>query len=115
MNTLSQTKNTTPSNTLVLNSLSEVVEVELTEEFGPTLVDLNQVFGATELRFSAAAETGNVVDLTVMNQRGVLVLMASDECVFGESTRVVVRATTAEGDSTVIVFNVRVVKPAVAA
>ncbi len=50
-----------------------------------------------------------------MNQRGVLVLMASDECAFGESTRVVVRATTADQDSTVIVFNVKVVKSAVAA
>lgn len=115
MNTLNQPKNTARCNTLVLNSLSDVVEIQLTEELGPTLVDLNQVFGATELRFSAAAEIADVVELTVMNQRGVLVLMASDECAFGESTRVVVRATTADQDSTVIVFNVKVVKSAVAA
>ncbi len=115
MNTINMPQNAISTNTLVLNSLNDVVEVQLTEEFGPTLVDLNQVFGATDLKFSAAAEIAHVVDLSVMNQRGVLVLMAADECEFGGATRVVVRATTEDQDSTVIVFNVKVVKSAVAA
>ncbi len=51
MNTLNQPKNTARCNTLVLNSLSDVVEIQLIEELGPTLVDLNQVFGATNYVF----------------------------------------------------------------
>jgi len=110
MNTFSLPKTTRSQSALVANSLSDVVEVPLSEQFDPILIELDQHFGATELSYDAAVESASVVELKLLRRRGILVLMPAEGCVVDRSTRIVVRATTDDGISTVSVFNVKVVE-----
>ncbi|MGB0415225.1 MAG: hypothetical protein ACPGKS_00100 [Coraliomargarita sp.] len=115
MNSNRLPKPNTFSYPIVLGELTDLVEVQLSDQFEPTLLDLNEIFGALELQFEAAVETSAVVELKLLKKRGILVLQSADGSTAGQAARVAVRATAPDGVSTVVLFRVRTVRQQIAA
>jgi len=94
---------------LVSNAILDTIEVELTEAYAPTLIDLNHLFGSAEFQFTAMAVTSGVVEVDAISEPGFLFLSASEKAYPNTRSRIAVRGVDAQGRSVATAFEVLVV------
>lgn len=79
---------------------------KLVEWDSPVIINLSELFAARDLHYRVAAECASVVEVELLNNRGMMVLKASSVTQSGDRTRLAVRASDNSGCSALIVFDV---------
>lgn len=103
--------NMTAMNTTKEKSPSEdiTVEINLTEDYAPAVVDLKEVFGAIGLSYTAKPESYGIVQIDAITENGILCLSAGQHSQHGDQTRIAVRASHSDGISAVAILKIKAV------
>lgn len=102
MNTTTTTKENSPSEDIT-------VEINITEDYAPTVVDLKEVFGVMGLSYTVKSESYGIVQVDAITENGILCLSAGQHSQHGDQTRIAIRASHSDGVSAVAILQVKAV------
>ena len=91
-----------------IDPLTQTVRVDSSENSVPVLINLNQLFGSSGLRYHVAVEDYGRVNVVLSTRCGELYIAPGELASHGSSTRLAIRATDREGDSVATTILVKV-------
>lgn len=90
-------------------AIDGTIELDLSEMYEPTTIDLNQVFGAVGLCYNVALESYGLVQVHQSENTAEIALSLGAYAEAGARTRLVVRADDGTGCTAAVIFKLSII------